>query len=150
MLYTLETLRAENTMNAKRITAAHVKKINDYIKTIEQTRTEQPQPFDDVDYIDEYGRHAEHATIDGESMKSVYKTTICETGTPRPVVLEDGSLSAVIGCGGAFNPYDAEKAQYIGTAEKRCEIAAGDIITGFFKIYFRATVSRFRYDERNA
>lgn len=150
MFYTLEQLREENAYNAARIKAEHVEAINGYIKAIEQSRTQSPQPFDDVDFTTEYGEHTEHATIDGESMTSVYKTTVCEHGIPRPVVLDDGKISAVIGCGGAFFPYDSEKMEYIGTAEKLCNIYAGDFICGYFSIYFRATVSRFRYDARNA
>lgn len=68
---------------------------------------------------------------------------------PRPVEQDDGTLSAVIGCGGAFYPYDPDKMEYIGTAEKRCQIITGDFIEGYFSIYFQATVSRFRYDARN-
>lgn len=150
MFYTLEQLREENTYNAAHIKAEHVEAINDYIKAIEQSRTQSPQPFDDVDFTTEYGQHTEHATIDGESMASVYKTTVCEHGIPRPVVLGDGKISAVIGCGGAFFPYDSKKMEYIGTTEKRCQIITGDFIWGYFSIYFRATVSRFRYDARNA
>ena len=150
MLYTLEQLKEENDyIDRPRITAAHLNEINGYIKAIEQTRTEQPQPFDDVDFTTEHGQYTEHATIDGESMTSVYKTTVCEHGIPRPVVLDDGTISAVIGCGGAFYPYDPDKMEYIGTAEKRCQIITGDFIDGYFSIYFRATVSRFRYDARN-
>ena len=150
MFYTLEKLREENTYNAARIKAEHVEAINGYIKAIEQSRTQSPQPFDDVNFTTEYGQHTEHATIDGESMASVYKTTVCEHGIPRPVVLDDGKISAVIGCGGAFYPYDPDKMEYIGTAEKRCQIITGGFIEGYFSIYFRATVSRFRYDARNA
>lgn len=148
MLYTLEQLKAENTFDAERITAAHVEEINGYIKEIEQSRTDKPQPFDDVDFTTEYGEHTEHATIDGESMTSVYKTTICENGIPHPVRQDDGTLSACIGCGGAFYPYNTDKMEYIGTVEKRCKIYAGDFISGYFSIYFRVTVSRFRYDAR--
>ena len=149
MLYTLEQLREENTYNAAHIKAEHVEAINGYIKAIEQSRTTSPQPFDDVDFTTEYGQHTEHATIDGESMTSVYKTTVCENGIPRPVEQDDGTLSAVIGCGGAFYPYDPDKMEYIGTAEKRCQIITGGFIDGYSSIYFQATVSRFRYDARN-
>ena len=150
MLYTLEQLRAENDyIDRPRITAAHLNEINDYIKAIEQTRTEQPQPFDDVDFTNEYGQHTEHATIDGESLTNVYLSTICENGIPHPVKKDDGTITASIGCGGAFYPYDPPKMEYIGTARKRCKIYAGDFIGGYFTIYFRAAVSRFRYDARN-
>lgn len=149
MLYTLEQLREENDYTTRpRITAAHLTEINGYIEKIEQTRTEQPQPFDDVDFTNEYGQHTEHSTIDGESITSVYPSTICENGIPHPVHKGDGTITAAIGCGGAFNSYVPAKMEYIGTARKRCKIYAGDFIGGYFSIYFYCTVSRFRYDER--
>ena len=101
-----------------------------------------------MDFTNEYGQRTEHATIDGESITSVYPSSICENGIPHPVDREDGTVTASIGCGGAFNPYDPAKMEYIGTARKRCKIYAGDFIGGYFSIYFYCTVSRFRYDER--
>lgn len=151
MFYTLEKLREENyIVDRPRIKAEHVEAINSYIKAIEQSRTQSPQPFDDVDFITEYGEHTEHATIDGKSVTNPYLTTICEHGIPRPVEQDDGTLSALIGAGGGFHHYKPDKMEYIGTAEKRCQIITGDFIEGYFSIYFRATVSRFRYDARNA
>ena len=128
MFYTLEQLREENTYNAARIKAEHVKAINGYIKAIEQSRTQSPQPFDDVDFTNEYGQHTEHSTIDGESITSVYPSTICENGIPHPVHKGDGTITAAIGCGGAFNSYVPAKMEYIGTARKHCKIYAGDFI----------------------
>lgn len=150
MLYTLEQLRAENSYNADRITAAHVNEINEYINKIESTRTATPQQFDDVDFVTECGEHTEHATIEGRNPAHPYKIAICERGTPSPTREDDGTLRAFIGAGGGSHDYDPAKMEYIGTAKKRCQIITGDFITGFFSIYFYCTVSRFYYNAQRS
>lgn len=96
MKLTIEQLREQNTAYADRITAATLKHINKLIEAVEQTRTEHPQPLDDVDFTTEYGERTEHATIDGQSVTNNYKTTICEHCTPEPIIKDDGTVTAYI------------------------------------------------------
>lgn len=149
MIYTLEQLKKRNAAEADRITAATLERVNGLINAVEQSRTSNPQPLDDVNYISEYGEHTEHATIDGLSVSNDYKTTICEHCTPETVIMKDGKITAYIGCGGAFYEYNADKMKYIGTTLKTCKIYGGDYLSGYFPIYFDCKVSRFIYDARN-
>ena len=148
-LYTLESLKERNTAYAEKITPATVDYINRLIKAVEQSRTDKPQPLDDVDFTSEYGKHTEHATIDGESMTNGNRSTICEDCTPEPVIKDGGRVTAYIGCGGAFYKYNAEKMRYIGKAAKTCKIYGGDYLSGYFPIYFDCEVSRFEYNAQD-
>lgn len=149
MKYTLEQLREQNRAYAEYITAETLEHINALIKAVEQSRTNKPQPLDCVDFISEYGERTEHATIDGQSVTNNYKTTICEHATPEPVIKENGTVTAYIGCGGAFYGYNADKMKYKGTTAKTCKIYGGDYLSGYFPIYFDCTVSNFEYDARS-
>ncbi len=145
-LYTLESLRERNAANAANITPATVAYINRLIQAVEQSRTDKPQPLDDVDFTSEYGKHTEHATIDGESVTNGNRSTICESCTPKPVIKDDGRVTAYIGCGGAFYGYDAQKMHYLGKVAKTCMLYGGDYLGGYFPIYFDCEVSRFEYN----
>lgn len=149
MIYNLEQLKEQNAADAYRITAETLERVNGLIKAVEQSRTTTPQPLDDVDFITIYGEHTEHATIDSVSVSNNYKTTVCEHCTPEPVIMEGGTVTAFIGCGGAFYPYNADKMRYIGKFNKTCKIYCGDLIKGFYIVYFDCEVSRFSYDARS-
>lgn len=147
MKYTLEQLREQNTAYANRITPELCEYINKLVEQVEHTRTDKPQPLDDVDFTTEYGEHTEHATIDGQSVTNGYKSTICEHCTPEPIIKESGAVTAYIGCGGAFYRYNAEKMKYKGKTTKTCKIYGGEY-GDYFPIYFDCTVSSFEYDAR--
>ena len=149
MKYTLEQLRERNKEYAERITPALLERVNHLITTVEQTRTDKPQPLDNVDFTSKYGERTEHATIDGKSVTSIYETTICEHATPEPYIKDDGTVTAFIGCGGAFYSYNADKMKYKGTTAKTCKIYGGSYTPGYFPIFFDCTVSTFRYDARS-
>lgn len=149
MKYTLEQLREQNRAYAEQITPALLEHVNRLITAVEQTRTDRPQPLDNVDFTTEYGERTEHATIDGQSATNNYETTICEHATPEPVIKDDGTVTAYIGCGGAFYGYNADKMKYKGTTAKTCKIYGGDYLSGYFPIYFDCTVSSFEYDARS-
>lgn len=149
MKYTLEQLREQNRAYTEQITPALLEHVNRLIERAEQTRTNKPQPLDNVDFTTEYGERTEHATIDGQSVTNNYETTICEHATPEPVIKDDGTVTAYIGCGGAFYGYNADKMKYKGTTAKTCKIYGGDYLSGYFPIYFDCTVSNFEYDARS-
>ena len=149
MKYTLKQLREQNRAYAEQITPALLEHVNRLITAVEQTRTDKPQPLDNVDFTTEYGERTEHATIDGQSVTNNYATTICEHATPEPVIKDDGTVTAYIGCGGAFYGYNADKMKYKGTTAKTCKIYGGDYLSGYFPIYFDCTVSSFEYDARS-
>lgn len=149
MKYSIEQLQEQNRAYAEQITPALLEHVNKLIEAVEQTRTDKPQPLDNVDFISEYGEHAERATIDGQSVTNDYKSTICEHCTPEPIINDDGTVTAFIGCGGAFYGYNCDKMKYIGTTQKTCKIYGGDYLSGYFPIYFDCTVSSFEYDARN-
>lgn len=69
MKYTLKQLREQNRAYAEQITPALLEHVNRLITTVEQTRTNKPQPLDNVDFTTEYGERTEHATIDGQNGK---------------------------------------------------------------------------------
>ncbi len=149
MKYTLEQLRERNRAYAEQITPALLEHVNRLVTAVEQTRTNKPQPLDNVDFTNKYGERTEHATIDGQSVTNIYDTTICEHATPEPVIKDDGTVTAYIGCGGAFYGYNADKMKYKGTTAKTCKIYGGDYLSGYFPIYFDCTVSSFEYDARS-
>ncbi len=150
MKYTLKELQERNTAYADKITPAIVEHVNRLIDAVEQSRTDKPQPLDEVDYIGEYGDRAEHSTIDGESWEgNPYPLTICEHCTPEPVIKEGGRVTAYIGCGGSFYRYDAAKMRYIGKTPKTCKIYGGGHIEGYYPVYFDCTVSKFEYNAKS-
>lgn len=148
MKYTLEQLRENNRAYAERITPALLEHVNRLVTAVEQTRTNKPQPLDNVDYTTECGKRTEHATIDGQSVTNNYKSTICEHCTPEPIIKDKGAVTSYIGCGGAFYGYNADKMKYKGTTAKTCKIYGGDYLSGYFPIYFDCIVSSFEYDAR--
>ena len=152
MKYTLEQLRERNKAYAERITPALLERVNHLITTVEQTRTDKPQPLDNVDFTSKYGERTEHATI-GQNTPPVdarIRKQYPEHSTPKPVIKADGTVTAFIGCGGAFCDYNADKMKYKGTTAKTCRICGGDYLSGYFPIYFDCTVSTFRYDATEA
>ncbi len=68
--------------------------------------------------------------------------------TPEPTIKKDGTVTAYIGCGGAFYSYNSEKMVYKGKAFKTCKIYGGDYLSGYYPIYFDCLVSNFEYDAR--
>lgn len=150
MIYALNQLKYQNRAYAERITTTLLEHVNRLIVAVEQSRTDRPQPLDDVDYINEYGEITEHATIDGQNATNNYKATICEHCTPEPVMKDDGTVTAYIGCGGAFYSYNADKMNYKGKIAKTCKIYGGDYLAGYFPVYFECIVSNFKYDAQEA
>lgn len=152
MKYTLEQLKEQNSAYAEYITVETLEHVNALIKAVEQSRTNRPQPLDNVDFISEYGERTEHATIDGENVASEYKTTICEHCTPEPVIKDGGTVTAYIGCGGAFHSYNADKMEYTGTTAKTCKIYGSDKYGFHYCIYpynFAKTEDYRQLDERS-
>lgn len=150
MKYTQKDLQERNAAYADKITPAIVERVNRLIAAVEQSRTDKPQPLDEVDYIGANGERAERSTIDGESWEGhPYPLTICEHCTPEPVIKEGGRVTAYIGCGGCFHHYDADKMHYIGRTSKTCKIYEGRHIEGFFPVYFDCTVSKFEYNAKS-
>lgn len=148
MKYTIEQLKQQNTAYAGKINNTLLEHVNKLIEQVEQSRTDKPQPLDNVDFINEYGEHTEHATIDKLSIHNNYKPTICEHCIPEPMIQKNGIVTAYIGCGGAFYYYEAEKMIYKGRTAKTCKISGGDYLSGYFPIYFDCLVSNFEYDAR--
>lgn len=147
MNYTLEDLKKNNTAYACKITAELCDHINKLVERIEQTRTDRPQPLDNVDYTDEYGQRFEHATIESAGVTSL-TPQICEHCTIEPVIHDDGTVGGTVGCGGAFHKFNADKMTYKGTEQKTFKIYGGDYISGYYPIYFDCMVSSFEYDAR--
>ncbi len=58
--------------------------------------------------------------------------------TPEPTIKKDGTVTAYIGCGGAFYSYNSEKMVYKGKAFKTCKIYGGYYLSGYYPIYFDA------------
>ena len=148
MKYTLEQLREQIRAYAEQIPPALLEHVNNLVEQIEQTRTDKPQPLDNVDFTTEYGEHFEHATIESAGVTSL-TPQICEHCTIEPVIYDDGTIGGTVGCGGAFHKFNADKMKYKGTEQKTFKIYGGDYISGYSPIYFDCTVSSFEYDARN-
>lgn len=149
MKYTLEQLREENqgyAWGADGIKPADLEKVNRIIERIEQTRTEQPQELDGVQYTDEYGYYYPHAIIDGDTYHDG-GCALCEQGSAYVSIDEQniprGSIS-----GGAFPRIDINKLRYIGKQTKRfwtfSTLGAG----ANQGLYFSADVSLFELNNR--
>lgn len=66
MKTTLEKLREENAgyaFGSNGITEADLRKVNEIIDRIENTRTEEPQELDVVEFTDEYSRPIAYSTV---------------------------------------------------------------------------------------
>lgn len=149
MKMTLEQLRERNTsyaLGANGITAADLDKVNAIIERIEQTRTEQPQKFDSVEYTNEYGEYYPHAII-AEDFYRNGGFTICESGNAYVDIDENGTPCGDMG-GGAFVQVDKIKLRYIGKQERNFWVFSTLGAGAHQGLYFSAVVSVFELNER--
>lgn len=150
MKYTLEQLREENqgyAFGADGITSADLQLVNSIIERIEQTRTQQPQELDGVQYTNEYGYYYPSAIIDGDTYHDG-GCALCEQGSAYVSINNEQNTPCGSISGGAFPRIDINKLRYIGKQTKRfwtfSTLGAG----ASQGLYFSADVSLFELNNR--
>ena len=149
MKMTLEQLRERNASYAwgrDGITAADLEKVNGIIERIEQTRTEQPQELDCVEFTNTYGEYYPNAIIASDFYRNG-GFTVCESGTAYAFIDNDNTPRGDIS-GGAFPQVDKSKLRYIGKRERTFWVFSTLGAVAQQGLYFSAFVSVFELNER--
>lgn len=149
MKTTLEKLREENAgyaFGSNGITEADLRKVNDIIDRIENTRTEEPQELDAVEFTDEYGCFYPNAIIDGDTYHDD-GFALCECGMAHVSIDSDRIIRKSIS-GGAFPKIDRRKLRYIGKKEKTFWTFSTMGAGAHQGLYFEAEVSCFELNNR--
>lgn len=146
----LERLRNGNQTYAfgrEGITEHDLKKVNDIIARIEQSRTDKPQVLDVVEFTDEFGCYYPNAIIDGDTYYDG-SMVICENGCAY-VSLDEMNVIHKSISGGSFPRIDREKLRCIGKKEKTFWTFSTMGAGANQGLYFNVEVSCFELNNRS-